>query len=114
MWWAYFDFVALIAEGRLRSLPLPEQVLAARDSYNYLHLPMVVGIVLFAFAMKSTLAHLGDELGTIEALALCGGPALYLFAYVALRYRVSRTFGGGRLSAAIACSLASGSSSART
>jgi low temperature requirement protein LtrA len=36
---------------------------------------------------------------------LCGGPALYLFAYVALRVRVSRTLGGGRLIAAIACAL---------
>jgi low temperature requirement protein LtrA len=66
---------------------------------------MIVGIVLFAFAMKSTLAHLHDELGTIEALALCGGPAVYLFAYVALRFRVSRSFGRGRLAAAIACAL---------
>jgi low temperature requirement protein LtrA len=66
---------------------------------------MVAGIVLFAFAMKTTLAHVGDELDTIPALGLCGGPALYLFAYVALRVRVSRTFGGGRLVAAVACAL---------
>ena len=39
---------------------------------------MVAGIVLFAFAMKATLPHVRDELGTIEALALCGGSALYL------------------------------------
>ena len=39
----------------------------------------------------------GDELGTVEAVALCGGPSFYLFSYVALRYRVSRTFGRGRL-----------------
>jgi hypothetical protein len=32
-------------------------------------------------------------------------PALYLFAYVALRLRVSRTFGRGRLVAAVACAL---------
>ena len=40
----------------------------ARDVYTYLHLPMVVGIVLFALAMKKTLAHVGDELDTIPAL----------------------------------------------
>ena len=60
----------------------------ARDVYTYLHLPMVAGIVLFAFAMKTTLAHVGDELDTIPALALCGGPALYLLAYVGVRVRV--------------------------
>jgi low temperature requirement protein LtrA len=66
---------------------------------------MVAGIVLFAFAMKTTLAHVGDELDTIPALGLCGGPALYLSAYVALRVRVSRTLSRGRLVAAVACAL---------
>jgi low temperature requirement protein LtrA len=77
----------------------------ARDAYTYLHLPMVAGIVLFAFAMKTTLAHVGDELDTIPALGLCGGPSLYLLAYVVLRLRVSRTLGRGRLVAAVACAL---------
>ena len=40
------------------------------------------------------------------ALGLCGGPALYLFAYVALRVRVSRTLGRGRFVAAVVCALA--------
>ena len=68
-----------------------ERVALARDVYTYLHLPMVTGIVHFAFAMRTTLAHVGDELATVPTLGLCGGPALYLFAYVALRVRVSRT-----------------------
>ncbi len=71
----------------------------------YLHLPMVAGVVLFAFALKKTLAHVGDDLDTVPAFALCGGPALYLLAYVALRFRIGRTLGGGRLVAAIACAL---------
>ena len=66
---------------------------------------MVAGIVLFAFAMKTTLAHVGDELETIPALGLCGGPALYLFAYVALRLRITHTLGRGRLAASVACAL---------
>ncbi len=61
--------------------------------------------MLFAFAMRTTLAHVRDELGTIPALGLCGGPALYLFSYVAIRVRVSHSVGRGRLLAAIACAL---------
>jgi hypothetical protein len=53
--------------------------------------------------MKTTLSHVGDELAVIPALGLCVGPAVYLLAYVALRWRVARTFGGGRLVAGIAC-----------
>jgi low temperature requirement protein LtrA len=53
--------------------------------------------------LKTTLAHIGDELAAVPALCLCGGPALYLLAYVALRVRISRQVGRGRLVAAIAC-----------
>jgi low temperature requirement protein LtrA len=59
----------------------------ARDSYSYLHLPMVAGIVLFAVGVKKTLAHVGDPLGTVPAVALCGGVALYLAAHILFRLR---------------------------
>jgi low temperature requirement protein LtrA len=104
-WLAYFDFFPIRGQQLLADRRGAERTALARDVYTYLHLPMVVGIVLFAFAMETTLAHVGDELDTIPALGLCGGPALYLFAYVALRVRVSRTLGRGRLVAAVACSL---------
>jgi low temperature requirement protein LtrA len=104
-WLAYFDFFQIRGGQMLADRSGVQRTALARDVYTYLHLPMVAGIVLFAFAMKTTLAHVGDELDTIPALALCGGPALYLFAYVALRVRVSRTLGGGRLVAAVACAL---------
>jgi low temperature requirement protein LtrA len=104
-WLAYFDFFQIRGQQMLTDRSGVERTALARDVYTYLHLPMVAGIVLFAFAMKTTLAHVGDELDTISALGLCGGPALYLFAYVALRFRVSRTFGRGRLVAAVACAL---------
>ena len=104
-WLAYFDFFTIRAEQILTGRSGVERTALARDIFTYLHLPMVAGIVLFAFAMKKTLADVDAELATIPALGLCGGPALYLFAYVALRARVSRTLGGGRLIAAIACAL---------
>ncbi|MDX6453151.1 MAG: hypothetical protein QOH16_3200 [Gaiellaceae bacterium] len=106
-WLAYFDFFPMRAQQLLTGRSGVQRTALARDVYTYLHLPMVAGIVLFAFAMKETLAHVGDELDTIPALALCGGPALYLFAYVALRFRVARTLGGGRLVAAGTCALLS-------
>jgi low temperature requirement protein LtrA len=104
-WLAYFDFFPIRGEQMLTDRSGAQRIALARDAYSYLHLPMVAGIVLFAFAMKTTLTHVGDELDTIPALGLCGGPALYLFAYVALRLRVSRTFGRGRLIAAVSCAL---------
>jgi len=104
-WLAYFDFFPIRGQQMLADRSGAQRTGLARDVYTYLHLPMVAGIVLFAFALKTTLAHVGDDLDTIPALGLSGGPALYLFAYVALRFRVSRTLGGGRLVAAVSCAL---------
>jgi low temperature requirement protein LtrA len=100
LWFAYFDFFAIRARVLLDERSGRERSALARDLYTYLHFPMVAGIVLFALAMKKTLAHVGHDLDTIAAVGLCGGCALYLLAFVALRFRVSRTIGGGRLTAA--------------
>jgi low temperature requirement protein LtrA len=104
-WLAYFDFFQIRGQQLLAGRSGRERIALARDIYTYLHLPMVTGIVLFAFAMEVTLAHVGDELDTVPAFALCVGPSLYLLAYVALRVRVARSLGGGRLVAGIACAL---------
>jgi low temperature requirement protein LtrA len=104
-WLAYFDFFQIRGRQLLADRSGADRTGLARDLYTYLHLPMVAGVVLFAFALKKTLAHVGDDLDTVPAFALCGGPAIYLLAYVALRFRVGRTLGGGRLLAAIACAL---------
>jgi low temperature requirement protein LtrA len=57
---------------------------------------MVAGIVLFAFGVKSTLAHSTSPLPTIPALGLAGGVALYLLAHVLLRLRLGAGMGRGR------------------
>jgi low temperature requirement protein LtrA len=62
---------------------------------------MVAGIVLFAFGLETTLAHAGDPLGTIPAIGLCGGLAMYLLAHVALRVRISGGLGHGRPTATV-------------
>jgi len=97
LWWTYFDVVALVAERKLSELSGVAQAALARDSYSYLHLPMVAGIVLFALALKQTLGHVGDDLETVEATALCAGPALYLLAHDAMRFRTSRTYNSRRV-----------------
>jgi low temperature requirement protein LtrA len=104
-WLAYFDFFPISVQQLFSDRSGIERIALARDVYTYLHLPMVAGIVLFAFAMKTTLAHIGDDLATIPAIGLCGGSALFLAAWVAIRLRVSHTIGRGRPAAAIACML---------
>ena len=100
-WVAYFDFFAVRFERVLNERQGAARIALARDVYSYLHLPMVVGIVLTAFAMRTAVAHVRHDLDTVSALALCGGSALYVASYVAIRYRTSRTLGRGRLVASI-------------
>ncbi len=101
MWWLYFDVVALAAERRLSDAePGRERNTIARDSFSYLHLPMVAGIVLLALGLKKTLEHVEDPLKLVPAVALLGGTALYLLAHVAFRYRNVHSFNRHRTIAA--------------
>jgi low temperature requirement protein LtrA len=102
LWWAYFDVVAIVAERRLRGAPHAEQVRIARDSYTYLHMPMVAGIILFAVGAKKTLAHVDVHLQTVEATALCGGVALYLLALSTFKRRNIGSFNWPRVVTAAA------------
>ena len=102
LWWAYFDIVAIIAERRLRRADARAQVLMARDSYTYLHLPMITGIILFAIGVKRTLLHVSGHLHPVIATALCGGVALYLVALSAFKRRNIGSLNRPRLVVAVA------------
>jgi low temperature requirement protein LtrA len=102
LWWIYFDVVALVTarrladatEGRLRNA-------LARDSYSYLHFPMVAGIVLTALGLEEALAHVDESFDAVHAFAVLGGVAVYLLAHVALRLRNARTLNRQRLALAV-------------
>jgi low temperature requirement protein LtrA len=102
-WLAYFDFFSIRGARLLADARGPERVALARDVYAYTHLPMIVGIVLFAFAMKIIVGHVGEELDSATAFALCGGSALYLLTYSAVRSRIEGrlALSRGRFSAAV-------------
>jgi low temperature requirement protein LtrA len=92
LWWTYFDVVALVTARRLTlATEGRERNTLARDSYSYLHFPMVAGIVLASLGLEETLAHVGDALDGVHAFALLGGVAVYLLAHVVLRLRNART-----------------------
>jgi low temperature requirement protein LtrA len=102
LWWVYFDVVALVTRERLARAPAGRVRNAlARDSYSFLHLPMVAGIVLAAFGLEEAVLHLDEHLHTVPATALLGGVALYLAGHVALRLRNARTINPQRLGLAV-------------
>jgi low temperature requirement protein LtrA len=102
MWWVYFDVVALISARRLgEAEPGRVQNALARDSYSYIHLALVAGIVLVAFGLKTSIAHYDAHLHAVPAFALLGGVACYLLGLVAFRYRHVQTLNRRRLALAI-------------
>src|SRR5204862_7743709 len=100
----YFDVVALVAVRRLENATEGrERNEVARDSFSYLHFPMVAGIVLVALGIKKTLSHVGAELDVVPAVALLGGTAVYLLAHVAFRWRNVHRVSTPRVIAAALC-----------
>ena len=95
LWWAYFDVVAPVAERVLRKRQGADRVRLARDSYTYLHFPMVAGVIYLALGLKKVAQYVGD--GAHHALtdplpatalwALYGGVASYLIGHLAFRLR---------------------------
>jgi low temperature requirement protein LtrA len=104
-WLAYFDYASGGVRELLAKRTGTDQVAFARDAYTYAHLPMVVGIILFAFGVRTTLEHIRAHLELIPALALCFGSAVYLLGFLALRLRATRTIGRGRPTAAVGFAL---------
>jgi len=102
LWWAYFDVVAIVAERRLRQAQASEQARIARDSYTYLHLPIITGIIVFAIGVKRTLEAVDAHLAAVPATALCGGVALYLLSLSAFKRRNVGSFNLQRLLVAAA------------
>jgi len=102
LWWTYFDVTAIIAGRRLaRAAAGRERNEIARDSYSYLHFPMIAGIALIAVGIKRTLLGVDDPLRLVPAAALLGGAAMYLLAHVAFRLRNTGSLSVRRLLCAV-------------
>jgi low temperature requirement protein LtrA len=99
MWWTYFDSVAGSARERLGSHSDP--VLAAADSYSYLHLLIVAGVIIYAGGIRMVVHNsLASPMPAPGRLAFCGGVALYLVGVSAFRLPMLGELSRGRLGVA--------------
>ncbi|WP_329100898.1 low temperature requirement protein A [Micromonospora sp. NBC_01699] len=97
LWWAYFDLIALAAEQVLRELHGAARVALARDAYNYLHLPMIAGIITLSLGAEKLLRAAGNPVTMHQPLRglalylLYGGTILFLLGHLAFQLRALRT-----------------------
>jgi low temperature requirement protein LtrA len=114
LWWAYFDVVAPVAERVLARTPPAERARLARDSYTYLHFPMIVGVIYLALGLKKVAEYVGDTehhaltdpLSPTPLWALFGGVALYLLGHLGFRRRNVGTINRPRAAAVVVLVLA--------
>jgi len=103
MWWIYFNIGAERGSREITGHADPGRY--ARAVYTYFHIPIIAGIVVCAVADELTIAHPGGHLELSSAVALLGGPALYLAGNVFFKrasakyYPLSHLVGLGLLAA---------------
>ncbi|MEQ1495610.1 MAG: low temperature requirement protein A [Novosphingobium sp.] len=76
MWWLYFDMGA--ERGSTHISGHEQAGLVARNAYTYLHMPIVLGIVIFAVGDAKLVADWASPAGGKLLSVLCGGALLFL------------------------------------
>jgi low temperature requirement protein LtrA len=83
MWWIYFHHGQQKAADKAEATSAPETV--AHNLFTYGHLPIVAGIILTAVGEDFSLSHPDEESSVKNALAILGGPALFLLGNLWLK-----------------------------
>jgi low temperature requirement protein LtrA len=87
MWWIYFDSSNARGSDVIAHSTDPGRL--ARLAYTYLHLPIVAGIIVTAVGDEFALMHPTDPVEPGGAMAILGGPALYLAGTTLFRRSIS-------------------------
>ncbi len=86
MWWLYFDTTADAGSERISRSRNPGRI--ARLAYTYIHILLVAGIVVSAVGDEFTLAHPVGHTDAKTAIAVLGGPAMYLLGNLLFKWAV--------------------------
>lgn len=90
MWWVYFDVTAEAASEQIAHAEAPGRL--ARLAYTYIHLPMVAGIIVTAVGDELVLSHPRGAAELSIALAVVGGPLLFLVGYSLFKFAALQRF----------------------
>jgi low temperature requirement protein LtrA len=102
LWWIYFGGDEERAETALAAVPPGRRSIVAVNAFGHWHLPILLGIVAVAAAVKQSSPHPFDALDAAPALELAGGAAVFLLGDVLFRRTLGIGVGGWRAAAAVA------------
>jgi low temperature requirement protein LtrA len=83
MWWIYFHHGQQKAADKAEETTAPATI--AHGLFTYGHLPIVAGIILTAVGEDFSLSHPDEQSSVKNALAILGGPALFLAGNIWLK-----------------------------
>ncbi|MDH6460551.1 low temperature requirement protein LtrA [Micromonospora sp. A200] len=109
LWWTYVGSDVVVAQRFIELRTNRQRGALARDAYAYLHLFLVVGLVLVAFGLRTTLPKPGQDLGApamVGQAALACGIVVYLLADHLIWRRARRPVGGRRAANLVVAALA--------
>src|SRR4051794_2495250 len=78
LWWTYFGGDEEAAERALAAAPPGQRARWAVDAFGYAFLPLLLGIVTTAAALKKATGHPFEPLESARALQMAGGVALFM------------------------------------
>jgi low temperature requirement protein LtrA len=90
LWWSYFPRAKPVLDGALETRRGAEQAKMARDVFSLIHFPMMCGVVAYAAAVETAVAHLGEPLSLVGRLALAVGLALFVGGMAIAVWRATR------------------------
>jgi low temperature requirement protein LtrA len=90
MWWIYFSFTAEAASEAISHAKDPGRV--AREAYTYIHLLPIAGVIVTAVGDEWTIHHPLGHTDLKTALAVIGGPFLFLLGGVLFKRAMFRSW----------------------
>lgn len=99
MWWVYFSSNAEAASHVISDARDPGSI--ARLAYTYVHVLPIAGIIVTAVGDEWVLAHPTGHTDLKTALAVVGGPALFLLGVLLFKLAVFRRLSPSRLTGLI-------------
>ncbi len=87
-WWTYFAYVPGVIERVLGESSDRGRV--ARNLFSFGHLPVIIGVVLYAVAAKHAVVHPGAPLDTADLFALGAAVAAFLGGLLGMQWQAAR------------------------
>lgn len=101
LWWSYFTGNDAAAERAMSAAPMQMRPKMAIDAFGYWRLPILLGIIAIAAALKKATGHAFDPLPEAQAIALGGGAFLFLLGEALFRRTLAIGGQSGRAIAAV-------------